>query len=440
MTSSSNNKNIACWLIAVVTFLVLWSSWVLRGGAAFLSPSEQQGKLLKSGCENATLRLNETNKDLIGAPFIPKRVVMSCPPPPAGVLRQQLLAEKYTSRVASARTAISLGPNLKPRVGSNNMLMSVLHALDMAEERNETTVISLGGWALHFWMDFLGLQKQSWNSSLMMTTAPVVLFGELRKRRIAREAHLHNELFARRDLIMFEDAAKARQEMEIYKRRRIEMFTAIFSLFLSPGRCSIVTDALYNHPVWKQAAPRTQREKFYVSIHVRSLEGSCIRRLGSNVPIDECQMSPSYVKEILRPLGCLGTVPIVVISDMQNNATIHSLKKDPELGPWIIVPTWDLQSNNNQTEGHELVWQDMVLAAMADVFIGVRVSSMSVIIGQMRAALGFDLSTNYIYTHSEKIGFPTNESRQLRWSVCGECIFLCDEAIYSRCGRRKILA
>ena len=69
----------------------------------------------------------------------------------------------------------------------------------------------------------------------------------------------------------------------------------------------------------------------YVAVHVRSLKGSCYARLGDLVPADECSMSRSYIKRILRSKSLLGRIPVVVISDMETPEAIAALENDEEL-------------------------------------------------------------------------------------------------------------
>ena len=153
----------------------------------------------------------------------------------------------------------------------------------------------------------------------------------------------------------------------------------------------------------------------YLAIHVRSLEGSCTGALGDLVPADECGMSPTYIKRILRSRSLLGRMPVVVISDMQTPDTIAALENDEEIGKMVIVSR------------ERTMLSDMMIAAHSDIFVGVRISSMACIIGQMRVALGHDPQTNFIYVDEDL-------------HICGECIFFCNETVTNICGKNIVYA
>ena len=70
---------------------------------------------------------------------------------------------------------------------------------------------------------------------------------------------------------------------------------------------------------------------------------------------------------------------------------------------------------------------DMMIAAHSDIFVGVRISSMACIIGQMRVALGHDPQTNFIYVDEDL-------------HICGECIFFCNETVTNLCGKNIVYA
>ena len=174
----------------------------------------------------------------------------------------------------------------------------------------------------------------------------------------------------------------------------------------------------------------------YVVVHSRGLDGQCQWRVGPDLADDECHMRPSYIRELLRAHYTDPTMQptIVVISDMQQKEHLIRLKQDPELGPNVIIPAVDLPRVKHSLVG------DMMIAAKSKVFIGPRVSSMSVIIGQMRAALGADLQTNKIFVRESTSAASSAVTGDSKYDICGNCIFYCNNTDNSICGFRPINA
>jgi len=156
----------------------------------------------------------------------------------------------------------------------------------------------------------------------------------------------------------------------------------------------------------------------YMVVHSRWMEGQCITKLRDAPSQEECYMEPPYIKRILRSQGLLGRVPIVVISDMQKTESLEALRTDPDIGHLVIVPALDeaFRTTNSTVTG------DMVLAAYSDAFVGTRASSMAVMIGYFRIALGADPESNYIYVDQS-----SNAKENVL--VCGECIFFCNKSV-----------
>jgi hypothetical protein len=174
----------------------------------------------------------------------------------------------------------------------------------------------------------------------------------------------------------------------------------------------------------------------YVAIHIRTLDGQCARRVGPKLPKDECKMDPSYIKALLRPhYEDLSQVPIVIISDMQSPAIPERLKADPEIGPNVIVPVWDFPANFKSWKSR--VQDDMAVAINSKFFIGPRGSSMTVMIGLARVALGADLLSNLIYVEAKKS--PVEEAQE-SYEICEKCIFHCNKTISDICGEYPIYA
>jgi hypothetical protein len=118
-----------------------------------------------------------------------------------------------------------------------------------------------------------------------------------------------------------------------------------------------------------------------------------------------------------------------VISDMQNRTIIDDLLNDSEIGRHVIAPALD--SKFKKTD----VASDFVIAAMSDIFVGTRVSSMAVMIGVTRVVLGADPQSNYVYVKQR----PSNSTNQ-QFEVCGECVFFCNGTESTLCGNGEIHA
>ena len=183
----------------------------------------------------------------------------------------------------------------------------------------------------------------------------------------------------------------------------------------------------------------------YTVIHSRHLEGkSGTRRLGRLARLTGCdpkaalELTPDYIKAILKPLGMMH-YPIAFISDGQNRRLLSKLMADEELGPLIREVPKEESS----------LGSDMMLGIMSNVFIGNPASTFSTFIAKSR--LGeysiecycstFNLQSVTFYDYSTltqllnfllniALGFGHNELFRRKkgdgeWgTVCGDnCIF-----------------
>lgn len=154
------------------------------------------------------------------------------------------------------------------------------------------------------------------------------------------------------------------------------------------------------------------RSANYTVVHIRYLEGRPgLKLLAWRSGITGCdptaalEMSPEYVKSILRPIGMMEN-PVVVIHDDQNSHALGRLRSDPEIGHLVRpVESWE-----------SWLGGDIALGVMANAFIGNPVSTFSGFIAKSRVALGFG-NTYLDRARDEDTG---------EWySPCGEdCIFL----------------
>ena len=107
------------------------------------------------------------------------------------------------------------------------------------------------------------------------------------------------------------------------------------------------------------------KEIKYTAVHMRQLEDDGEKILGliskdaGCDPKGALDMTPSYIKSILKSLDMMDH-SIVIITDHQRNDHIQALIADDEIGPMVRVVPNEASS----------IGSDMTLATMATVFIG----------------------------------------------------------------------
>ena len=148
----------------------------------------------------------------------------------------------------------------------------------------------------------------------------------------------------------------------------------------------------------------------YSVIHARYMEGKSQFKLNQLAkttgltPKGPLEMSPKYVRSILKPLGMLSH-PIILFSDGELPNVEQALLKDPVIGPKLIV-----LGNKTSLSG-----PDAALAILSDVYIGNPSSVTSGYIARSRYALGYNEEQTYMF----------RKEHLTRWiSVCNDkCIF-----------------
>ncbi|KAL7546892.1 hypothetical protein ACHAWF_010215 [Thalassiosira exigua] len=158
-------------------------------------------------------------------------------------------------------------------------------------------------------------------------------------------------------------------------------------------------------------SPEERNAAVYTVIHSRQLEGAAGERIMQRAskkamsdPRAALDMTPEYVKGILRPLGMLQH-PIVFISDNQKKSILEDLLADSEIGPMIRVVDPE----------HTSLTGDITLAVLSNVFIGNPASSFSTFIAKSRLALGFG--------HNE-LWKAKSKKTKLWYTTCGDnCLF-----------------
>eukprot|EP00573_Skeletonema_grethae_P011925 CAMPEP_0201703320 /NCGR_PEP_ID=MMETSP0578-20130828/39348_1 /ASSEMBLY_ACC=CAM_ASM_000663 /TAXON_ID=267565 /ORGANISM="Skeletonema grethea, Strain CCMP 1804" /LENGTH=404 /DNA_ID=CAMNT_0048191073 /DNA_START=119 /DNA_END=1333 /DNA_ORIENTATION=- len=137
---------------------------------------------------------------------------------------------------------------------------------------------------------------------------------------------------------------------------------------------------------------RSQSEIKYSVIHSRFMEGRAqfklnqLAKTSGLTPKGALEMSPKYVRMILKPLGMLSH-PIILFSDGQLPHVEEGLLKDPVIGPKLIVM-------GNKTS---LTGPDTALAILSDVYIGNPASVTSGYIARSRFALGYGEEQTYMF-------------------------------------------
>ncbi len=148
----------------------------------------------------------------------------------------------------------------------------------------------------------------------------------------------------------------------------------------------------------------------YTVIHSRYMEGRAqykleqLAKTSGLTPKGPLEMSPRYIRSILKPLGML-SYPIILFSDGELPNVEMGLLNDPVIGPKLIVL-------GNKTS---LSSPDTTLALLSTVYIGNPASVTSGYIARSRYALGYNDDQTYMFRkeHLDK------------WiSVCNsKCIF-----------------
>lgn len=352
---------------------------------------------------------------------------------------------------------------------TNNQLVAILHALDYALDQHEESkfawmvqnvsstasktistssntdndnrrfVISVSGWALKALEQFLqpdssGSINADWIDSLEQQLRIV------REEQVERvgSGRKHTQTLRTGDMFYYTQhnyqhcssivTAKESCPFERLEQRRRYVLGILLELV--PAHHWEAYEALITY-IRQHNLPEA-----YIVIHSRGLDGQCQWRVGPDLADDECHMRPSYIRELLLPhYTDPSSLPtIVVISDMQQKEHLIRLKQDPELGPNVIIPAVDLPHVKRS------LVSDMMMAAKSKIFIGPRVSSMSVIIGQMRATLGADLQTNKIFVRESMPTASSMVTGDSKYDICGKCIFYCDNTASRFCGFRPIYA
>jgi len=277
------------------------------------------------------------------------------------------IAPAIMSKLDVSQATIIYVLGFRPPYGrASNQLITILHALDIMFDKhgeiryngsNCNAVLAVEGWATGSLKDFF-FDESSFATQLE-NTVPIIDRSRIQDLLPGvQEIELDSKptyVYTREHLNTVSP--------ELIKRRRKLLVGHLFRSHVS-GNHFWDYQRLQVHLQGMAAKDDKLKPGSYVAVHSRSLEGSCHQRLGENLPHDECDMNPDYIRRILKKLSLTGTVAIVVIADGQNRETLDRLKGDPDIGHLVIVPALDVPGimfSKNPAN-------DMMIAVQGDAF------------------------------------------------------------------------
>ena len=210
----------------------------------------------------------------------------------------------------------------------NNQIITILHAVDLAidshgEPPNNHAVVAIDTWAFEILNSTLGQDENSFALDLVKL-CPVMLMHKKRLPALGLTKHdnkTHINITAQ-DSYFYIRHNKEKYTPQIIESRR----QLIWGELLRHGvaeRNQILYKGVNNLIESRSMIYGEGNRKKYVTIHSRSLEGECQGRAGDSYAKDDCFMSPSYIKAIMR--GMIN-MPIVFILDGQNKTVLENLK------------------------------------------------------------------------------------------------------------------
>ncbi|KAL7456366.1 hypothetical protein ACHAWC_008751 [Mediolabrus comicus] len=271
---------------------------------------------------------------------------------------------------------------------TGNKLLGFLHALEKARKTGRVVAIVIDSWALPVLTNFFFAIKErdfeGWQEQMEKIFCIKLLTSE--------EVPKYTDVVRKdaKDIFMYtgesDDGIEGYIEFQTYHIRNLLRHyndgEGLNSQKKPVRNMCISLDEIFGHDT---------RTQVYSVIHSRSFNSRPLERkagmdqlkriaLKSGCdPVAALEMSPEYVKAILKPIGMLQH-PIVLITDGQDLSVAERLLNDPEISPNLrLVP--------NRAKW---VGSDITLAIMSNVFIGNPASTFSGFIAKSRLALGFD--------------------------------------------------
>jgi len=335
--------------------------------------------------------------------------------------------------------------HIRPLGRSNNQIISILHAVDTALDRhgdppNNRAVVAISKWAFHILKGLFFDGKNSTEFALdLEQLRPVLLVHAGRLEELGlTESHNKTTIWLRtQHAYYYQHKGEHNLTSQIIERRRHQLWGQLFQYGVAERNLGLY-NGLKDTIEKRGLVYGDSKTMEYVTIHSRWLEGECEKRVGKLLPWkDECLMTPSYIKAIM---GDTIDKPIVFIGDGQKKEVLEKLKKDPDIGPALIVPEEDIVLPDGVKVSQP--FSDMMLAIMGDVFIGTRASTFATMVGVSRVVRGADPASNYIYTrqHNSSIAVRNREKQMDIVEVCEKCLFFCDKIQSNFCGEEVIFS
>lgn len=257
---------------------------------------------------------------------------------------------------------------------TNNHIIMLFNALDTAMNSNNLTVVVVSGWAERMLNKFFP-DEQSWNAltyhlPIMKWNSNIWLDPVLFSSRIILERD-HPGLVEKND-------------WRVTQSRRVRMMHYLFSSM--QGESCHFLYQLKGYLLGKYATDK------YMAVHVRNMEGDCKRFNKWNA--EQCEMEPTFIKSVLEQTGLYGKLPIVILSDMQDQEKLKRIQSELEK---VVVPQWDMGADPG-------VVSDITAGGMSEVFVGNQGSSMSRNIGVLREAFGKNVTSSYVFIQKQTDG------------------------------------
>jgi len=297
---------------------------------------------------------------------------------------------------------IVIGHDTMNQVQTNNHINAIFHAVDYSNDIGAYLVIFRNSWAERSLMTLFG------ESSLIVSLElwGIFLIQDM-SELVYRFPHERYQVFLNKSFDMYYYHTSAPLHLKQERRHTILRY-------------------LWSHPSRGKNGSQTFRDmcsvaqtvlnpnESYMVIHSRWMTNNgCLGRMGSfaarlktlrsdqipyGIELDRkapCLLSPSYIKNIIRTNNFDGK-RIFIITDGKNPGIVQSLKEDKDIGPYVT------------TIPRSLSWVggDMMLAVLADLFVGSPISTLAGNVARARVALGFNATTNYLFPRkkeSEKV-------------------------------------
>lgn len=295
---------------------------------------------------------------------------------------------------------------------TGNQIQEFFRAFDLARDRGGALVVHGEGFPLDLTLRqlYLGLD----NATVLAEKFGVAFYEELEEvdrgnlREVWMEEAYHYvgkhegynlaDAIEHRKYVIQELYRTTAREMELHPDSPgvATMCSSLHSFFGRDDGMSADEDELRKLGVTKEIT------KKYTVIHSRKLEAMGARFMAKAHEVfgvdarAAMDLPPDLIRTILSPLG-MDTSSVLMITDGQSKDPIDRLLADPHLGPHVQVVPSEISTLTG----------DIMLAILADVFVGSPVSTFSMYIAQARYALGIGNSYLFHRRDAEGTGWET---------------------------------